>query len=84
MQLEAATISSEQASQVSFTALSSYAIYLSTLSHVFYLALQAMEQRYNSLATVHTKLVADKERLGKENESLREVGANINTQGWEL
>lgn len=35
--------------------------------------LQAMEHRYNLLADVQSKTVAEKERLGKENEVLRQV-----------
>ena len=41
-------------------------------------ASQAMEARYSALMDAHGKAVADKEKLHKENESLREVGG----VGW--
>lgn len=46
---------------------------LNCSSHMVYDLLQAMEHRYNLLADVHSKTVAEKERLGKENEVLRQV-----------
>lgn len=36
-----------------------------------------MEQRYAALAEVHGKVAAEKERLQRENEALREVGAAL-------